>query len=157
VVQGLPPHTHVMLRSAIWYLLLYLHTHTRHATIWDLLLHLHTHVRLRPAIFSCYLHTYVMLRFTIFSCYLRTHRCPGCPHPKHLRKMAYWKQRMERKIDFSTYCTHSKIPCICFIPIFQMIYHIWWNHKLMIPKVSFGKSGLCHWKDQNQCFPSNTC
>ena len=58
-------HTHVMLRSGIFFctctesscyalgsstLAL---AHTRHATLWDLLVHFHTHVMLRSGIFSC--------------------------------------------------------------------------------------------------------
>ena len=88
-------HTHVMLRSGIFFCTC-THTscyalrssfalaHARHATLWDLLLHLHTHVMLRSGIFFCtctrtsrhatlwdlllHFHTHVMLRSGIFSC-----------------------------------------------------------------------------------------
>ena len=95
-------HTHVMLRSGIFFCTC-THTscyalrssfalaHARHATLWDLLLHLHTHVMLRSGIFFCtctrtsrhatlwdlllHFHTHVMLRSGIFSC--------PCTHPRH--------------------------------------------------------------------------
>ena len=141
------------------YLLLHLHTHTRHATLFYLLLHLHTYIMLRCAIFSLLkplrkafqllMLSYVLLRKcppNVFFVYaLRaassllpflvvflpgfaralspwrhcssafsflislvawvlqlSSRCPGRPHPKHLRTIAKWKQPMERKLDFST-------------------------------------------------------
>ena len=86
-------HTHVMLRSGIFFCAC-THTscyalgsffalaHTRHAMLWDLLLDLHTHTHTRHAtLWDLFLHlqtrthTHVMLRSGIFSC--------NCTHTRH--------------------------------------------------------------------------